>query len=105
MIDERDMYYGYGGYIPMNNMGMTNPMSNVGMTNPMSNVGMTNPSGQMQQMMPNNYGTSQFNDMNERISRLERQVKRLDQRLTRLETPYANNMKYNNEPDNNMYMM
>ena len=44
--------------------------------------------------------------MNERINRLERQVKRLDQRLNRLETPYANaNMSYNNEPDNNMYMM
>ena len=41
--------------------------------------------------------------MNERIERLERQVKRLDQRLTRLETPYANNN--NNEPDNNMYIM
>jgi len=81
MINERDMYYGYGGYIPMNNM-----MPN-------------------QQMPQNNYSTSQFNDMNERINRLERQVKRLDQRLTRLETPYANNMNYNNEPDNNMYMM
>ena len=94
MIDERDMYYGYGGYIPMNNMGMTNP-----------NMGMTNQGGQMQQMIPNNYSTSQFSDMTERINRLERQVKRIDQRLTRLETPYANNMKYNNEPDNNMYMM
>jgi hypothetical protein len=44
--------------------------------------------------------------MNERINRLERQVKRLDQRLTRLETPYVNTNNYtNNEPDNNMYMM
>ena len=82
MINDRDMYYGYGGYIPMNNMMPT-----------------------QQQSMPNNYTSSQFNDMNERINRLERQVKRLDQRLTRLETPYANNMQYNNEPDNNMYMM
>ena len=80
MINDRDMYYGYGGYIPLNNM---------------------NTSGQM----PNNYASSQFNDMNERINRLERQVKRIEQRLTRLETPYANNMQYNNEPDNNMYMM
>ena len=94
MIDDRDMYYGYGGYIPMNNT--------MGMSNPMSGMGINNTSGQM---MPNNYSTGQFNDMNERINRLERQVKRLDQRLTRLETPYANNMKYNNEPDNNMYMM
>ena len=37
---------------------------------------------------------------------IERQVKRLDQRLTRLETPYANTSNINNnEPDNNMYMM
>lgn len=86
MIDDRDMYYGYGGYIPINNMPNTSMMPNNTIT-------------------PNNYSTSQFNDLNERIGRLERQVKRLDQRLTRLETPYANNMKYNNEPDNNMYMM
>lgn len=86
MIDERDMYYGYGGYIPVNNIPQNSMIPNNSMT-------------------PNNYSTSQFNDMNERINRLERQVKRLDQRLTRLENPYANNMKYNNEPDNNMYMM
>ena len=78
MINERDMYYGYGGYIPMNNL---------------------------EQMSPNNYTSSQFNDITERINRLERQVKRLDQRLTRLETPYSNNQQYSNEPDNNMYMM
>ena len=92
MIDERDMYY--GGYMPMNGMGMSSSVPN---------MGMSNPSGQMS-MMPNNYSTGQFNDINERINRLERQVKRLDQRLNRLETPYANNIKYNNEPDNNMYM-
>lgn len=80
MINDRDMYYGYGGYIPMNNFEPNQPLQN-------------------------NYTSSQFNDLNERINRLERQVKRLDQRLTRLETPYANNMQYNQEPDNNMYMM
>ena len=94
MIDNRDMYY--GGYVPMDSMGNMGGMPNMNIPN--SSV------GQMQ-MMPNNYATGQFNDMNERINRLERQVKRIDQRLTRLETPYANNMKYNNEPDNNMYMM
>ena len=80
MINDRDMYYGYGGYIPMNNI-------------------------PQQPSIPNNYTSSQLNDMNERINRLERQIKRLDQRLTRIETPYANSMQYNNEPDNNMYMM
>lgn len=79
MINDRDMYYGYGGYIPMNNL--------------------------PQQSIPNNYTSSQINDITDKINRLERQVKRLDQRLTRLETPYANNLQYNNEPDNNMYMM
>ena len=64
MIDERDMYYGYGGYIPMNNMGMTNP-----------NMGMTNQNGQMQQIMPNNYSTSQFSDMNKKIRPTPNQIR------------------------------
>ena len=92
MINDRDMYYsgyGYGGMIPLGN----NPNTQIP---PMQ---MPNPT------IPNNYTTSQFNDINERVSRLERQVKRLDQRLTRIETPYANNNLSNNEPDNNMYMM
>lgn len=106
-MSERDMYYnsyGYGGYTPMtpnNPMMTTSPMGpNASQGMPMSFPGSTNP------MSSNTYANSQFNDMNERISRLERQVKRLDQRLTRLETPYANqNMLHGNEPDNNMYMM
>lgn len=82
--------YGYGGYAPINNQ----------------TPGMQMPSPIPNQITPNSYASSQFNDMTERINRLERQVKRLDQRLTRLETPYANsNISYNNEPDNNMYMM
>lgn len=82
MNNDRDMFYGYsGGYVPMNNI---------------PSIG----------TQPNNYTSSQFNDITERINRLERQVKRLDQRLTRLETPYTNNIpQYNQEPDNNMYMM
>lgn len=92
-MNDRDMYYGsygYGGFIPLQNQ----------------------PQPQMPNQLPpapptpNTFATSQFNDINERISRLERQVKRLDQRLTRLETPYANpNALSNNEPDNSMYMM
>jgi septation ring formation regulator EzrA len=96
IMKDRDMYYGgygYSGFAPM-------PSVN----------------NQIPGMLPNQYGsgnssnsyfTSQFNDINERIERVERQIKRLDQRLTRLETPYANsnNNLYNNEPDNNMYMM
>ena len=52
----------------------------------------------------NNYTTSKFNDITERINRLERQIKRLDQRLTHLETPYINK-DFNNDQDNNMYIM
>lgn len=100
-MNDRDMYYSgynYGGFTPLNNIPNNMP--------PMMNN--QYPIDQFNQPQPeltiNNYANSQLNDMNERINRLERQVKRLDQRLTRLETPYANK-NYNNEPDNNMYMM
>lgn len=89
-MNDRDMYYGgygYGGFTPI---GSTNTLSNMGMIPQINNT-------------PNNYTTGMYNDMNNRLERLERQVKRLDQRLTRLETPYANSN--NNEPDNNMYIM
>ena len=89
-MKDRDMYYGnygYGGFIPLNNgANIPNQMPGI-----IDNTG-------------NNYANSFFNDINDRLDRLERQIKRLDQRLTRIETPYANN-NYNNEPDNNMYMM
>ncbi len=94
-MNDRDMYYGsygYGGFSPMNM--------------PTNQMQPSFPTTMPTQLNQNSYATSQFNDMNERINRLERQVKRLDQRLTRLETPYANsNISKNMEPDNNMYMM
>ena len=105
-MDDRDMYYnsyGYGGFNPNTMPGSNFPqMMNTGIPNQMytgMNAGMSNT------MPANTYANSQFNDMNERVSRLERQVKRLDQRLTRIETPYANTNNFSNEPDNNMYMM
>ena len=52
----------------------------------------------------NTYTTSGFNDIKERLNRLERQTKRLEQRLSRLENPYTNKIN-NTEPDNNMYIM
>ena len=95
-MKDRDMYYGnygYSGYYPIPNM----PNQMNGMIPPQMGG------------IPNNssYNINQLSDLNDRIDRLERQVKRLDQRLTRLETPYANvnNSSSNNEPDNNMYMM
>ena len=100
-MNDRDMYYNgtYGGYTPFNNI--PNGMSLM----PYQNQGYDMNSGLNSQISSNTYTNSWFNDITERLNRLERQVKRLDQRLTRLETPYANNMKYYNEPDNNMYMM
>lgn len=86
-MNNRDMYYnsyGYGGYMPIQEQPNMFPQQ----------IGIPQ----------NSYSKGQLNDMTERINRLERQVKRLDQRLTRLETPYANNI-INNEPDNNMYIM
>lgn len=84
-MKERDMYYGYGGFYPL--------------------PGQVIPS---QSATDTTYNINYFNDFNNRIERLERQLKRFEQRLTRLETPYANNNNnnnYGNEPDNNMYMM
>ena len=108
-MDDRDMYYnsyGYGGFTPNAMPGGFPQMMNTGMPNQMYPAMNTGMGSSMSGSMPaNNYANSQFNDMNERVSRLERQVKHLDQRLTRLETPYANTNNFNQEPDNNMYMM
>ncbi|MBR3162425.1 MAG: hypothetical protein IKF19_06825 [Bacilli bacterium] len=83
-MKDRDMYYGYGGFYPLPNQ--MNGMSSIDNND-------------------NIYNINYFNDFNNRIERLERQLKRIDQRLIRLETPYVNNNYTNNEPDNNMYMM
>ena len=82
-MNNKDLYYNSYGYIPTFN----NPQS---------------PFPQQNQLPYNPYQTNQFNDVIERINRIERQIKRLDQRLSKLETQYNNK---NNEPDNNMYMM
>lgn len=97
-MNDRDMYYnsyGYSGFSPMNYI--PNQM--------FPNVGMPINDNSFSGISSNTYMSSQFNDINERVSRLERQVKRLEQRLTRIETPYANVSNFNSEPDNNMYMM
>jgi len=88
-MSDRDMFYsGYGyGMGPMPNM-MPNNMG--GVDNSMQSQ--------------NSYMTNWNQDINNRIDKLERKINRLEQRITRLETPYQN-VNYNNEPDNNMYMM
>ncbi|MBQ6494939.1 MAG: hypothetical protein IJI49_02945 [Bacilli bacterium] len=83
-MNNRDMYYGYGGFTPISS---TNQI----------------PMGSFSDNVPNNYTNNMFNDMNSRIERLERQVKRLDQRISRLEVPYSNNTI--NEIDNDKYIM
>ena len=96
MNNDRDMFYsGYGyGMGPIPNM-----MSN-------SNTGIPNMNIPTSNNIPNqnNYMTTWNQDINNRIDKLERRINRLEQRITRLETPYQN-VNYNNEPDNNMYMM
>lgn len=77
MNKDRDMFYSFG----YNSMPMNVPFQN--------------------NMMPNNFPP--FNDINNKIMILENQIKKLDQRLSKLENPYSSN--FNNEPDNNMYMI
>lgn len=43
------------------------------------------------------------NDINTKISALERHIRRLDERITKLEALYNNTNNY--EPDNSIYMM
>jgi len=73
----------------------------------MSNQGMMPNQGMMSNFNTpnsNSYMNTWNQDINNRIDKLERKVNRLENRITRLETPYQNT-NYNNEPDNNMYMM
>ena len=101
--NNRDMFYsGYYGMAPMPNM--PNQMLNPNMMN--QNL-MTQPQSQYGNY---NYDNNYYNNLNNRITRLENQIKLINQRLTRLEAPYTTSTNnttniYNNEPDSNMYMM
>lgn len=86
-MNERDMFYsnyGYAGMMPPNMMMPQQPMPSQMMGN---------------QAMPLN------NNIETRISNLEKQVNKLNARVTRLETPYGNTNNNPTEPDNNMYMI
>lgn len=62
------------------------------------------PISPMQGMIPNQPNPFLVNnDINAKISNLEKKVKMLESRVSRLENPYNSN-NYN-EPDNNMYML
>ena len=95
MKKDRDMmYYGVSGYAqgPTPLMGTMQPM-------------------QYQQQIPNTNYTPQ-NDLENRLSRIERQIRRLDNRISRLENPYPDSTGYqttdtaeNIYKSDNMYMM
>ena len=71
--DNRDMFYGgYQGMMPIPGMYPNNYMPN------------SNPS---------------YGNIESRVSKLENQIKLINNRLNKLENSYGNN------PDNNMYMM
>lgn len=113
MNDDRDMYYGNYGYVsnPFQNgmmpmmqgemmPGVMMPM----MQNPNMNYGTPYSN---QNMMPCNQNNNSNNtDFDNRLNTIERQIKRLNERITRLETTYNNNTtNIYNEPDSSMYMM
>ena len=113
MKDDRDMYYGNYGYvsnpfqngmIPMMQNGMIPNGMMPMMQNPNMNYGMPYSN---QSMMPCNQNNSSTNtDINTRLNTMERQIKRLNERVTRLEATYNNNTtNIYNEPDSSMYMM
>lgn len=96
--NDRDMFYsGYYGMSPIPNMQIQNPNTQIPNPNIMS---------QFPYNYETNYNTTNYNNysnLENKLTRIENQIKLINQRLTRLET--SNNNIYNNEPDSNMYMM
>ena len=72
-----------------------NPLPNM-IPNNMQDVMMGLPFNNMNYNIDNN-------DINTKISALERHIRRLDERITKLEALYNNTNNY--EPDNSIYMM
>lgn len=111
--NDRDMYYGNYGYVsnPFQN-GMM-PMMQGGMIpngimpmiqNPNMNYGMPYNNQNMTSCNQNN--SSNNTDIDTKLNTMERQIKRLNERVTRLEATYNNNTtNIYNEPDSSMYMM
>lgn len=87
-MNNRDMFYnsyGFQGTIPMNPM---MPQYNLGY-----NTGYNS--------QYNNYNP--ISDIDNRLTKIEKQINRLNQRVTRLESPNSTNIY--NEPDSNLYML
>lgn len=82
MKNDRNMFSpGFQGSFPMGQMNPMGPMGQMGPIGPMNPMGPMGP-GLPGGMMPN------MSDIENRIVTLERQLKRLDARVNRLETPY-----------------
>lgn len=87
-MNNRDMFYnsyGFQGTIPMNPM--------MPQYNPGYNTGYNS--------QYNNYNP--ISDIDNRLTKIEKQINRLNQRVTRLESPNSANIY--NEPDSNLYML
>ncbi len=87
-MNNRDMFYnsyGFQGTIPMNPM--------MPQYNPGYNTGYNS--------QYNNYNP--ISDIDNRLTKIEKQINRLNQRVTRLESPNSTNIY--NEPDSNLYML
>jgi len=112
MNNDRDMYYGNYGYTTSgpfpNQMGFfPNQMGFFPNVNPYNNMNSMMPcSGNNNQNNPNYNNTNYNNDIDSRLNIMERQIRRLNDRVTRLEASYSNNTtNIYNEPDSSMYMM
>ena len=113
MNDDRDMYYGNYGYVsnpfqngmmPMMQGGMMPMMQGGMMQNPNMNYGTPYNNQNMTSCNQNN--SSNNTDIDTKLNTMERQIKRLNERVTRLEAIYSNNTtNIYNEPDSSMYMM
>jgi len=107
MNNDRDMYYGNYGYATTgpfpNQMGFfPNQMGFFPNTNPYNNMMPCSGNNQNNQNNNSNYS----NDIDTRLNIMERQIRRLNDRVTRLEATYGNNTtNIYNEPDSSMYMM
>jgi peptidoglycan hydrolase CwlO-like protein len=105
--NNRDMFYsGFYGMSPVPNMPnqMVNPSM---MTSQMPNPNLTNATTPYNNYnYENNYYNNNYANLDNKITRLENQIKSINQRLARLEAPYnSSSNTYNNEPDSNMYIM
>lgn len=83
---------------PLPNMMLPNMMMPNMIPNNMQDVMMGLPFNNMNYNIDNN-------DINTKISALERHIRRMDERITKLEALYNNTNNNINEPDNSIYMM